>query len=102
MTESLAPRGARLIPVTSAVGIVASCRCDQLRSLEGVAARGYARDHLRAVATDIDNWRTLHVCPLSGQLWLEHYPHSERHGGGSPELRVLSNDEARELFPGRA
>jgi len=42
--------------------------------------------------------KSLFVCPVTGRLWLETYPHGEYHGGGWPELDQVSQDVARATF----
>jgi len=39
-------------------------------------------------------WETLYRDPRDGRLWERTYPKSEMHGGGPPELRALSPEDA--------
>src|ERR1700728_2234794 len=43
-------------------------------------------------------WETLYRDPDDGRYWERTYPQSELHGGGPPELRVLTADEAKQKY----
>ena len=53
------------------------------------------RSHLRQLGRDTSGWDVLYRNPDDGRLWELTYPQSEMHGGGSPQLRCLTLDEAR-------
>lgn len=66
-----------------------NCKCKELFELEGNDALDYIQSHLQTILVDGEKWRTLYECPLTQIQWLEDYPNSEYHGGGSPRLRKL-------------
>lgn len=35
------------------------------------------------------NWENYYTDELTNEKWLEEYPHSEMHGGGPPQLRLI-------------
>jgi len=43
-------------------------------------------------------WEILYLNPLDGAYWEKTYPQGEMHGGGPPELRRLSFDEAKKKY----
>jgi len=54
------------------------------------------------VATDDTGWVLLYKDPDDGRYWELSYPHSEAHGGGAPELRLLNDVEAQHKYPNLA
>jgi hypothetical protein len=56
------------------------------------------RSHLRELGRDPSGWDTLYRDPDDGRLWELTYPQSERHGGGPPQLRCLTLDEAKRKY----
>ena len=55
---------------------------------------GLVRSHLRKLGHDASGWEVLYRDPDDGRLWELTYPQSELHGGGPPQLRCLTLDEA--------
>lgn len=51
--------------------------------------------HLQQVGHDASGWEVLYRDPDDGRLWELTYPQTELHGGGPPQLRCLTLDEAR-------
>ena len=47
---------------------------------------------------DASGWDVLFRDPTDGRLWELIYPQSEPHGGGPPQLRCLTADEARQKY----
>ena len=45
---------------------------------------------LERLATDSSGWDTLYRDPRDGRLWEHTYPQSGMHGGGPPQLKVVS------------
>lgn len=71
------------------------CACADLYRLDGAEAREYATEHLvQTGATDFESWTVAYECPDTSRVWLQDYPHSEYHGGGSPRLRQLDSSGA--------
>lgn len=35
------------------------------------------------------NWENYYVDELTNEKWIEEFPHSEAHGGGQPQLRLI-------------
>jgi hypothetical protein len=60
--------------------------------------RELARDYLQLIGRDESGWDTLYRDPLDGRLWELIYPESGLQGGGPPELRHLTDDEARAKY----
>jgi hypothetical protein len=56
------------------------------------------KSHLVEVGRDASGWNTLYRDPTDGRYWELVYPQSELHGGGPPELRCLTTDEARQKY----
>jgi len=56
------------------------------------------KEYLVRLGDDPSGWDTLYRDPKDGRLWELTYPHSEMHGGGPPELRHLSKDEAARKY----
>jgi hypothetical protein len=61
-----------------------------VRELNGAEAVDYARQHLKQVRVDPENWEIEYVDERTGEKWLMDYPHAELQGGGSPRLRRVS------------
>jgi hypothetical protein len=43
-------------------------------------------------------WETLFRDPRDGRLWERTYPHGEWHGGGPPQLQVISSEAAASKY----
>jgi hypothetical protein len=56
--------------------------------------------HLRKIADSPQwgAWETLYQDPDDGRYWERTYPQSELHGGGPPQLRCLTADEAGQKY----
>ncbi len=54
--------------------------------------------HLKELGRDTSGWDVLYRDPDDRRLWELIYPHSELHGGGPPQLRYLTVDEARRKY----
>jgi len=57
-------------------------------------------DYLKqiAVSEQWGAWETLFQDPDDGRYWERTYPQSELHGGGPPQLRCLSAEEAKRKY----
>ncbi|HET9057246.1 MAG TPA: Imm27 family immunity protein [Chitinophagaceae bacterium] len=44
---------------------------------------------LKKVEVDKVNWKVYYLDEKTNEKWVEEYPHSEMHGGGPPQLRLL-------------
>lgn len=44
------------------------------------------------------DWETLFQDPSDGRYWERTYPHGDLQGGGPPQLRVISEDEAKAKY----
>jgi len=56
------------------------------------------KSHLLEVGRDASGWNTLYRDPSDGRYWELVYPQSELHGGGPPELRCLTVEEATQKY----
>jgi len=65
------------------------CICQEITEIEGNDADEYAKNHLKQISVDAENWQITYKCPITGFRWLKDYPHSEYHAGGSPRLRKM-------------
>jgi hypothetical protein len=56
--------------------------------------------YLREVATSLlsGGWETLFVDPDDNRYWERTYPQGEMHGGGPPQLEVISPEIAKEKY----
>lgn len=56
------------------------------------------RSCLIEVASDESRWEKLYRNPEDHRLWELTYPQGELHGGGPPQLRHLTSDEAKKKY----
>ena len=56
---------------------------------------GLVREWLEPVADSSDGWDRLFKDPSDGRFWERTYPRNHMHGGGPPELKVVSAEAAR-------
>ena len=56
------------------------------------------RLHLTQLGRDASGWDMLCLDPDDGRLWELTYPQSELQGGGPPQLRCLTPDEAKQKY----
>jgi hypothetical protein len=54
--------------------------------------------HLKEIARDNSGWDVLYCNPEDGRLWELTYPKSSLHGGGPPQLRCVTSDEAKKKY----
>ncbi|HET8919572.1 MAG TPA: Imm27 family immunity protein [Xanthobacteraceae bacterium] len=56
--------------------------------------------HLQKIADSPQSgaWETLYRDPEDGRYWERTYPQGEMHGGGPPQLKRLTIQEAREKY----
>ncbi len=45
---------------------------------------------LKEIKTDAVNWVTYYFDERTNEKWIKEYPHSEYHGGGAPQLRLIN------------
>lgn len=53
---------------------------------------------LRELGRDASGWDVLYLDPEDGRLWELIYRDSGLHGGGAPELRCLTKQQARDKY----
>jgi hypothetical protein len=70
--------------------IVADETCERIEEL--------VRVHLRQLGRDASGWGALYIDPDDARLWELIHPHSEMHGGGPPQLRCLTRDQAEKKY----
>jgi len=56
------------------------------------------RAHLKELGRDSSGWDTLYRDPDDGRYWELTYPQSHLQGGGPPQLRRLTLDEAKSKY----
>jgi hypothetical protein len=71
-------------------GVVVDGSCQRIHDL--------VKSHLVKLGHDSSGWDTLYRNAADGRLWELTYPHSEMHGGGPPQLRWLSSEEAKRKY----
>jgi hypothetical protein len=57
-----------------------------------------ANSYLVEVGRDASGWNVLYRDPNDGRYWELSYPQGELHGGGPPQLRCLTTEEARQKY----
>jgi hypothetical protein len=53
---------------------------------------------LRELGKDASGWDALYLDPRDGRLWEFTYPENTLHGGGAPQLRCVTTEEARRKY----
>lgn len=56
------------------------------------------KSRLEKLAKDPSGWETLYQDPRDGRLWEHTYPQGHMHGGGPPQLNLLSPDIAASKY----
>lgn len=70
--------------------VVADETCARIEELTRTSLQGLGRD--------ASGWDALFVDTADGRLWELIYPESGQHGGGAPELRYLTVEQAKEKY----
>ena len=70
--------------------VVGDNACDRIADL--------TKNYLIELGRDSSGWDALYRDPSDGRFWEMIYPQSEMQGGGPPQLRFLSTDEARRKY----
>ena len=70
--------------------VVADETCQRINEL--------TTSHLKELGRDSSGWDVLYRDPDDGRLWELTYPQSELQGGGPPQLRCLTTDEAKKKY----
>jgi hypothetical protein len=52
------------------------------------------KSHLKCLVKDSTGWDTLYRDPVDNRLWERTYPNGDWHGGGPPQLNVVSKEQA--------
>ena len=52
------------------------------------------KSHLKFLAKDSTGWETLYRDSKDDRLWERTYPRGEMHGGGPPQLKMMSKEQA--------
>jgi hypothetical protein len=56
------------------------------------------KNYLVKMTTDKSGWDTLYQDPKDKRYWEKVYPQSEMHGGGSPSLINISEDDVKRKY----
>lgn len=67
------------------------CACRTLTYLDGVAAKDYAKEHLRKMDVDWSDWSVQYACDETGARWVMEFPLAHLHGSGPARLRQLDD-----------
>lgn len=54
--------------------------------------------YLVKLGSDASGWDALYRDPSDKRLWELIYPQSELHGGGAPQLRCVTTEEAKQKY----
>lgn len=54
--------------------------------------------HLIEIGEDESGWNKLYIDPEDNRYWELTYPESEAHGGGAPQLELLSDQQAKSKY----
>ena len=76
--------------VWSGGGIAADAAAERIRAL--------IESHLRMLGRSGDGWSTLYEDPTDGRLWELTYPESHLHGGGPPNLSLVTRAAAEASY----
>jgi len=71
-------------------GVVPDETCERIATLVDT--------YLAKIRSDSTGWDSLYRDPHDGRYWELVYPHSELHGGGPPELRNISPQQASQKY----
>jgi len=52
---------------------------------------------LKKLKVNVENWLVFCVDEANGDKWVKEYPHSEYHGGGSVQLKLLDKFSLRNI-----
>ena len=68
---------------------------DQCRRIEWLI-----KTQLRQIASSpvFGDWETLFQDPTDGRYWERTYPQGDMHGGGPPELHLISEEDAKTKY----
>lgn len=55
-------------------------------------------NHLIEIGEDESGWNKLYRDPVDNRYWELTYPESEAHGGGAPQLKLLSDQQAKSKY----
>jgi Immunity protein 27 len=69
---------------------------DACRRIDGLIRDG----QLTKLGQTADGWSVLYVDKSDGRLWELTYPEGALHGGGPPQLAVISPDQATKSYGG--
>lgn len=56
------------------------------------------KDHLTEIGHDPSGWIVLYRDQSDNRLWELSYPESQSHGGGAPQLNLVSFDDAKRRY----
>ncbi len=70
--------------------IIADPICDKIDDL--------IKSHLKKISHDASGWDTLYLDPNDNRLWELTYPEGELQGGGPPQLRLVSPEDAQRKY----
>jgi hypothetical protein len=70
--------------------VVGDETCQRIREL--------ITSHLKELGRDPSGWDALYLDPDDGRLWELTYPQGHLQGGGPPQLRYLTSDEAKKKY----
>ncbi|MGD1879801.1 MAG: Imm27 family immunity protein [Kiloniellaceae bacterium] len=70
--------------------VVVDETCDRIDTL--------VRSHLKELGRDASGWDVLYRDPEDGRIWELTHPQSKLHGGGPPQLRCITFDEAKKKY----
>jgi hypothetical protein len=76
--------------LTSYGKIIADPICDKINDL--------IKSNLNKISHDASGWDTLYLDPNDNRLWELTYPEGKLQGGGPPQLRLVSPEDAQRKY----
>ncbi len=54
--------------------------------------------HLKKIGADASGWNVLYQDPNDSRFWEFSYPNSHMHGGGPPQLKNITREQAQQHY----
>ena len=74
------------------------CDCKGHQKYIGNQGLSKIKNDLKRIAAADGGWSNLYQCLSCNVLWEKTYPKSYEHGGGTPELTQIAQEEAKQKY----